>query len=128
MRFETFRQVRVVVDGNPVRVHVDHGIQGLLKTGDGLVGQAVHQVHVDGLETLLTRLPGHLACQLFTLMAVDGFLYLGIDILDPETDAVEACLPQHAQLFAINRAWIDLDGILSTVIVKQGEMPGGRIH
>ena len=94
--------MRIVVGGDAVRVHFDHGVQRLLETCDCLQRQAVHQVHVDGLESEFACLRGNLLRQFPALLAINRFLYLGIDILYAEADAIESSFAQYLQLVGIN--------------------------
>ena len=61
---ELCRQMRIVVDGQAIRVHFGNSLQGLLETLHGLVWQPVHELHIDRfkaqLPDRLRNLPRHL--------------------------------------------------------------------
>ena len=59
---------------------------------------------------------------------VDRFLNLGIDILDPEADPVEAQLADHLHPLGIGLAGIDLDRVIALVVVTQLEVTTGVVH
>src|SRR5690606_35512412 len=50
LRLEQLRQVRVAVDRQPVRAHLEHGVQGAGEALEVLLRQAVDQVDVDRAE------------------------------------------------------------------------------
>ena len=77
-----------------------------------LLGQAVDQVGIDGLETQCARLDDQIAHALERLHTVHGFFNLRVEVLDAETDAVEAQAGQMGQTLLVGRARVDLDGQL----------------
>ncbi len=69
---------------------------------------------------------------LFRLDAVDGLLHPRIEVLYPQTDAVEAELPQQCDGVGLDLPRVDLDGVLTAIVIMQTEsirgfLPSARV-
>ena len=81
---KALRQVRVGVEGDAIGPQLANLRHGAGKTGRGLQGQAVDQVHVDGFKTDIARLLHQVKHLLGRLLAVHGLLHSRVKILHPK--------------------------------------------
>ena len=87
---EELRQVSVVEECKAIGGEVDDGVNGVRKAGARLQGQAVDEVYGEGVVAECARVSGEGEDVGEGLNAVDGALYVGVDVLYAEAYAVEA--------------------------------------
>ena len=121
LRIKTVRQVGIAEHGEPVRRHFNHRFQCLGKAFRGLVRQAVDQVQVDGPEADAPRLVEHGFGHVPRLDTVHGFLNLRVDVLNAETDPVEAQVPQGWQGILIHFPGINFHAVIPLLTGLQVE-------
>jgi len=124
LNFEARRQMGVVVQGNSLGPKVCNLLDGAGQTGFRLPGEAVNQIGVNGFETEIPR-PAHgLTNHFIGLDPIDRLLHTQVQVLNSEADAIEAQATKQPQTSLVHGAWINLDGIVATVIFTQGEVSG----
>ena len=126
LRHEQRGHVRIIVDGEAIRVHRDDLVQSRFEAFYGLLGQTVNQVDAHRFEAVGTRRLDDLQRLLFALDAVHRFLHGRIKILHADTDAVEPQLPKQRDGSIAHLARIDLDGIFA--VFHQLEIIADRAH
>ena len=107
---EALRQMGVAIDGHAAGAQGGDAVQGMSQRLQCLLGQAVDEVDVDGLEVERAGVFHQADKHLFRLDAVDGNLDLGIKILYAQADAVEPHAPDVGEPGVVHRAGVDLDG------------------
>ena len=112
---EQARQVGIVVDRQTIGVHCQHPFQGPVKTGHGLVRQAVDKIHRHRFEATGARRANHVRRFFLALYTIHGDLHPLVKILHADAHAVETQLSQQGHRRRINLARIDLDRILPTI-------------
>ena len=83
-------KVGVVIERDAVGGELEHLVDRLLERAAVLLGQAVDEVHVDGLEAVFAGGLHRGLRHLEGLDAVHGLLDVGVEVLDAEGHAVEA--------------------------------------
>ena len=109
LRLEQVRHVRVAVERDAVGRGRDHLVERRREAGHGLLRQAVDQVAVDRDEAVGAGGVDHEARLGLALDPVDGLLHLGVEILDPDRDPVEAEVAEEGDGVGVDLARIDLD-------------------
>ena len=92
LRRENMRQVRIVVKRNTVRRQFQYLVKRFFKALAALLGKPVDQVHVNGMKARFARSKHRIARHLKRLDAVNGFLHVGVKVLNTATHAVKADL------------------------------------
>ena len=98
------------------------------KLSDGLVRQAVDQVHVDGTETERARLLEHGEGFGLALNPVHRLLHRGLEILHAHAQTIEAETAQHRQRLRTDLARVHLDAVFTLVVITQAEMLTRDVH
>jgi len=109
LRLEQRRQVRVAVEGYPVRAQVHDLPQGLRHGFEALFGQSVDKVDVDGSEPRGAGRRERARARFERLDAIHRLLHRRIEVLDAETHTLEAKFTQSMDGVGRDRARIDLD-------------------
>ena len=109
---EALGQVGIAVDGHAARAQGGDAVQRMGQRLQRLLGQAVDEVDVDGLEVERAGMLHQAHEHLFGLDAVDGNLDRRIEILHAQADAVEPHAPDVGESGVVHRAGVDLDGTL----------------
>ena len=128
LRLEHVRHVRITVDRQAVRTHRHHCVQGARESIKCLQGQAVDQVHVDRAHALLAAGLQHGHGFFHALDAVDGHLHLRIEILHPQTGAVEADAGKFPDVFRGDVTRIQFNGEIAFRPFAEAEMPAHRVQ
>src|SRR5690554_2628394 len=128
LRAEAIWQMGIVEHGETIGAHADHGIQRVGKAVFRLMWQAIDQVHIDRFEPQGTGLLKHPGGHLGGLDTVYRFLHTGINILYAEADTVEADLAQYRQGCIARLARIDLDRVVTPVVITQVEVRSQCLH
>ena len=102
------RHVRVAEHGEPVGLHLQHGVERFVERLRRLVRQAVDEVEVDRAVAQLAHPIHRLLRHLARLDAVDGLLHLRIEILHAHRGAVEADFAQRDHVVAREPARVHL--------------------
>ena len=97
----------VAENRQPVRIDFQHLIEGALERFDGLIGQAVDKIDVDGFEAKFAQLLDHALRLRAWLDAVDGQLHLGIKILHADGGTIEPGFPKGQQMVRRDAARVD---------------------
>ncbi len=118
----------VVVQGDALRPQRDQLLQRVGQAGFALPGQAVDQIRVDGVEIEGPCVLEHLADHRHRLYPVHRLLHPGIEILHPQAQAVEAQPAQQTQPRAVDRAWIDFDGVVAPVVFEKMKIARQLVH
>ena len=109
LRLESLGQVCVRVQSDAVGPQLAHLLHRSREALGRLPGKPVDEICVDGE---VAQLPGTLHQSLHhleRLNAVDRLLHLGIEVLNPEAEAVEAERAEVRQSFGRHGARVDLD-------------------
>ena len=109
------RQVGVVIERDAVGGELEHLVDRLLERAAVLLGQAVDEVHVDGLEAVFAGGLHRGLRHLEGLDAVHGLLDVGVEVLDAEGHAVEAQIVQVLDLVGVAGARVNLDRELAAL-------------
>jgi hypothetical protein len=99
----------VRVHGHPIGSQLDRALDRVAEREGRLLRQPVDEVEVDRLGPAGAQELVQVAGLLEGLVAVDGVLHPGVEVLDPHRHAVEAELPQERHLRRARHAWVDLD-------------------
>ena len=108
----------IAEDRQAVRLHGRGDLDAPAHLLKPLMGQAVHQVEVDPRHPGGAQALHRARHQLRRLLTVDGFLYLGGEILHAEAGSVDAAIAQRRDKVIAKLARIDLNrelGILRDV-------------
>src|SRR5882762_3229287 len=103
------RDVSIAEEGDTIGSEFQDLIHGVRETVGGLKGQAVDEVDVDAVKTKIARGEEQVARHFERLNTVDGFLHVGVKILDAHAEAVEAEFAESFQMLARSHARVDLD-------------------
>ena len=125
---EQVGQVGVAVDRQPVRTRFQGDVQGAREALQGLLGQAVDQVHVDRAEAVFAAGLDDAQGLLHALDAVHRLLHHRIEILHAQAGAVEAGLAQLAHFGRGDEARIQLDRAVHLRAAGEGEVPAQHVH
>ena len=117
---EAFGQVGVAVDGHATREQLRNAAQGAAEAVERLFGQAVDEVDVDGFEVQRVGVFHQRHNHFFGLDAVDGHLYLGVQVLHAQADAVEPHLPDVGQPGVVDGARVHLDRAFGVLLQADG--------
>lgn len=101
--------VCVAVDCETVWVEREDFIECLFESFDGLVGQSVDEVDVDGLESCIAQPFYGLLGHVHGLNAVYGLLDNRVIVLDADRGAVEAGFVEGLHVIEGEAAWVDFD-------------------
>ena len=82
--------VRVAEESDAIGSEIEDLVDGVGEAVGRLVGKAVNQVDVDAVEAEFARGEEQVAGHFEWLNAVDGLLYVGVEILDAHAEAIEA--------------------------------------
>ena len=107
--FETLGQVRIAIQSNAVRAQLGDLGQRAVKGRRALQGQAVDQVHVDGIKAALAGRMHQGEHLLGRLHAVHGFLHCRVKVLHAKAQAVKAHAGQCVDARHVHRARVNLD-------------------
>ena len=119
LHLEHVGQVRVVVHRETLRRQVQHLVQGDRHGLRRLVRQAVDQIEIDGTEAAVAGGVHDVGSEVIALNAVDGTLHPRIEVLDTETDTVEAQSAQRGDVIGLGGARVDLDREFAPVVATQ---------
>ncbi len=125
---ETLGQVGVVEDRESIRLQVDHFVDRARKVFRCLLGQAVDQVDVDRAELQGPRRLDHRAGFLQALQAIDRPLHIRVEVLQADTDPVEAQFAEQAHGRPVGLPRVDLDAVVAGIVVQQVEVPTQAAH
>ena len=100
--------MRVAEHGEPVGLHLQHGVERFVERRGRLVRQAVDEVEIDRAVAEFAHPIHRLLRHLARLDAMNGLLHLGIEILHAHRGAVEADLAQRHHVIAREPARIHL--------------------
>ena len=102
--------VGVGVEGDPVGPEPQDRGEVAGKALRRLPGQPIDQVDVDGVERLLATVGEEFAGRFLVLVAPDGRLDFGGEVLDPHADPVEAQFGERVDVLPGGHPGVDLDG------------------
>ena len=100
------------VDREALGPQLDHLVEGGAKALGALVGQAIHQVEVDGAKAHLARRRQQLTDIIFSLNALNGLLHQGVEVLDAEGESIEALGFERVEVGLGGDPGVELDGEL----------------
>ena len=120
--------MRVVIYRQPIRLVFHNQFQSFVKTLYSLFWQTVNQVQINGSESGLAGCLHNTAGLFRCLDPVNRFLHFRFKILYPDAHTVEPDVTQYRYGFILDFAGIDLDGIITTVIIMQCKMLTGNLH
>ena len=101
--------VRVAEEGDAIGREFENLVHGVGEAVRRLVGQAVDQIDIDAVEAELAGGEEQIAGHFERLNAMDGFLHIGVKILDAHAKAIEAELAESFEMFEGGDARVDLD-------------------
>ena len=128
LRFKAFRQVGIVKHRQPVRAHLDNGVQGAVEGFQALERQAVDQIHIDGAEAQFPRFLHDRTDHAFRLNTVNGFLYFVFEVLHAKADAVKAQLAQQFQGVGAQFARVDFNREIGISGGAETELRAQKLH
>ena len=112
--------MRIAEQRNTLGIHGFNGSQCRFKALFSLMWQAIDQVQVDRLEAGFSRMRHQISDMSRTLHPVDGLLYVVIDILHTNTQALVAQICQSGQIDFIDMARINFNAALSIDLKRKG--------
>ena len=118
----------VVVVADAIRRKGNHLVEGHANGVQRLQRQSVDQVEVQRAEAPGTNVTDQFTHILDALLAIDGSLYGWVEILDAQTQTIEAQPANQLDACAIDRARINLDGVVTGIRIHQIEVVGRVMH